>query len=133
MFNTLTKNKDAIIYNTKGTTRDKNYKKIIFNNKQYRLIDTGGLSNEKNKLNILINEQTLTAIKESSLILFVLENNGCTEEDYYIANILRNINIHKIILVNKIYNIYDNDSNNKDFYKIGWPLYKINAKSIYSQ
>ena len=42
LFNRLTKTRSAIVSDTAGTTRDRQYGKVDWNGKEFSIVDTGG-------------------------------------------------------------------------------------------
>ncbi|MBA4250186.1 MAG: ribosome biogenesis GTPase Der [Chlorobiaceae bacterium] len=110
LFNRLIGHKEAIVDDQSGVTRDRNYGEADWNNKKYRLIDTGGyVPNSKELFETAIREQVDLAIEEADVILFVVDSRaGITPVDVAIAKKLRNSNKKFFLLANKI------DSHNTD-------------------
>lgn len=109
LFNVLTCSRNALVYNASEVTRDRKYGILQYNNRHCIVIDTGGLlinsSNSKsdNKLYSFIKNQSLVAIKESNIVLFVVDaHTGITSDDHYIASLIRSYNKRTYIIVNKI-------------------------------
>ncbi|MDR0995086.1 MAG: 50S ribosome-binding GTPase, partial [Tannerella sp.] len=42
LFNRLTESRQAIVNETAGTTRDRQYGKVVWNGREFSLVDTGG-------------------------------------------------------------------------------------------
>lgn len=99
LFNRLISQRKAIVSHKAGTTRDRIYGRVDYNNKSFVLIDTGGLMIDKDD-EILeeVKKQIKTAVLEADLILFVVEISGLTKEDLFALDFLRK-NFKKIILV----------------------------------
>ncbi|MFI4846914.1 MAG: ribosome biogenesis GTPase Der [Candidatus Makana argininalis] len=129
IFNRLTKTNNALIQNEPGMTRDRQYGYFKCKNIECILIDTGGIKNSKKKIDLKILQQTFLAIKESNIVLFILDGKkGVTNEDINIANKLRKIQQKKFIIVNKTdclnVNLYKNE-----FYKLGMgEIFFVSAK-----
>lgn len=127
-FNRLTKSNKAITAATPGVTRDRHYGRVTWDDKSFMLIDTGGLlSDHRQKMNDLIQEQTWQAVSEADIILFMLDGrDGLLPEDYLIAQNLRSSAKKVYFVVNKV------DSPEKEplllspFYELGvdmlWPV-----------
>ena len=119
LFNRLIKSKKAIIDPTPGVTRDIISGSFILNNELcIKLQDTGGLTDEGDILNTLIQDKTLTALKNSDLILFLVESKKIIpiEEEY--IKIARKTGKDIILCVNKCDSI-ERDNTIFDFYEYG--------------
>ena len=65
LFNVFTRSRDAIVANEPGLTRDRQYGVGECGDKTFIVIDTGGLSGEKQDLDDLMARQTRLAIEEA--------------------------------------------------------------------
>ncbi|CAL4325836.1 GTPase Der [Buchnera aphidicola (Eriosoma lanigerum)] len=123
LFNKLTQTKDSLTANFNGTTRDRIYGSISINKKEIVVIDTGGLkcqSNKSDKIDQDIIEQTIRAINESNMIIFVVNaREGVLPEDYYIANKIRTFQKKIILVINKIDGLNQYTSS-LDFHNLGF-------------
>lgn len=135
LFNTLIKKKKSIVENISGVTRDRLYEKVQCFDKEFMLIDTGGITLEKVNFAQEIKIQAEIAMQESDLILFVVDGmSGITFEDEEVANLLRKKEKEVIVIVNKVDNkkILDNIY---DFYQLGFekiiPISSIHGNGIY--
>ena len=136
IFNRFTESRSAITCDISGTTRDRNYGECIWNGVTFTIVDTGGyiFNDLDNTINRDVNKQIEIAIKESDLILFVVDaKDGLTGEDKDIANILRkHKGLKKIILVVNKSDNYKLDFASYEFMKLGFDdLFKISAISGY--
>jgi GTP-binding protein len=127
LFNRLIGKKTAIVHDTPGVTRDRNYGEAEWNGKQFFLIDTGGfVPDSKDKFEAAIREQVKISIDEADIVLFVVDTqSGVTPLDTELANILRkefnkeqNKNKKVILTANKV-DSNANEINIPDFYKLG--------------
>lgn len=118
LFNTLTHTSNAIAYNSPGTTRDSQYCHATFNKKYpYILVDTQGIINIDN--NYSYNVSSMIPIKESDIILFLVDaKDGITEEDYFISKFLLQLKHDIILLVNKT-DISISEIRKSEFYNLG--------------
>ncbi|MFI5145279.1 MAG: GTPase, partial [Ignavibacteria bacterium] len=91
LFNRLLGKKVAIVHDTPGVTRDRNYGEVQWNSKKFFLIDTGGyVPDSKDTFESAIREQVKISIDEADIILFVVDAlSGVTPLDMDIAGILR--------------------------------------------
>lgn len=130
LFNCLTKTRDALVADFPGLTRDRKYGHAIIDDIEFTVIDTGGLSGETEGVDMQMAAQTLLAIEESSMILFLMDaRDGLTAADEAIAEQLRRYGKKIVIVVNKI-DGYDIDQVMMDFYSLGFQdLYGISASN----
>lgn len=123
LFNRLSQKRKAITDKTIGITRDRNGIVVDWLNRHFFLLDTGGLVlKADNNLQNCINEQTLIAIKEADIIIFLIANkDGINEDDLYIAKILKKIKGKKVIFaLNKIESATLGDCHRKVIYGLGF-------------
>jgi GTP-binding protein len=121
LFNRLTGTRSAIVSDEAGTTRDRQYGKVEWCQREFSIVDTGGwVVNSDDIFEEEIRKQVKLATEEADLILFVVDNkNGITDLDEQVASILRRTkNIPIILCANKT------DSNEDryiaaEFYSLG--------------
>lgn len=120
LFNRLTQSRRAIVDETAGTTRDRQYGKVDWNGREFSIIDTGGwVVNSEDIFEGEINKQVNLAIEQADEILFVVDAmNGVTDLDDRVAEILRRSKKPVILVANKV------DSNDwlynvAEFYSLG--------------
>ncbi len=103
LFNRLSKSRRALVSEYEGLTRDRQYAKInLGENKHCTIIDTGGLTNEDSLIDTAIHEQVLSALDESDVIFFLVNNrDGLTSLDFEIAAQLRKLKKNIILVCNK--------------------------------
>lgn len=103
LFNVLTRTRNALVANESGLTRDRQMGKGQVGNRNYWLIDTGGLGNDKNNIAKHVAQQALLAARESTAIFFMVDGReGLTVEDENIAQHLRSFNNPIYLIINKI-------------------------------
>lgn len=120
LFNRLTKTRHAIVSDEAGTTRDRQYGKCEWGNKEFSVVDTGGwVVNSDDVFEEEIRRQVLIAIEECDVILFMVDvKTGVTDLDMAVANILRRSKLPTFLVSNKV------DSNElrydaAEFYSLG--------------
>ena len=120
LFNRLTQSRQAIVNETAGTTRDRQYGKVDWDGREFSIVDTGGwVVNSEDIFEEEINKQVAIAIEEADVVIFVVDvTNGTTDLDDHVANILRRSKKPVILAANK------SDSNQSqyyaaEFYKLG--------------
>jgi small GTP-binding protein len=129
LFNRLTEGRAAIVHETSGVTRDRHYGKSVWNGIDFSVIDTGGyVEGSDDVFEEEIRKQVLLAIEEADLLLFMVDvNEGITDLDKAVADLLRRSKKKTLLVVNKV------DSNMKQyegdiFYSLGLgELYKISS------
>ena len=113
IFNKLLREKKSIILDTPGITRDRIYGTVKYKDKEFDLIDTGGIDLGKDDFNEDIKVQASLAIEESDLILFVVDGKeDLTNNDFKIRDMLIKSNKEIIVVVNKI----DNEQRRENIY-----------------
>ena len=103
LFNRLTKTRSAIVSDTAGTTRDRQYGKCDWSGREFSVVDTGGwVVNSDDIFEDAIRRQVLVATEEADLVLFLVDvNTGVTDLDEDVAQILRRTNVPVLMVVNK--------------------------------
>lgn len=120
LFNRLTQTRAAIVNDTSGTTRDRQYGKMEWNGMEMSVVDTGGwVVNSEDIFEEEINKQVELAIEEADVILFLVDiKNGITDLDDHVAAILRKSKKPVIVVTNKA----DNNEGiyaDAEFYSLG--------------
>lgn len=120
LFNRLTRSRDAIVADMPGLTRDRQYGEAREGERTFIAIDTGGISGEEEGVDLLMAEQSIQAVEESTAVLFVVDGrDGLTGADQLIAKRLRQLNKPVYLAVNKTDGV-DPDGAAADFYKLGF-------------
>jgi GTP-binding protein len=120
LFNRLTESRKAIVDESSGVTRDRQYGKGVWNGIDFSVIDTGGYAViAEDIFEGEIRKQVMLAIEESDVIVFVVDvENGVTDMDEEVAAVLRRSTKKIFIAVNKV----DNNSriiDSHEFYSLG--------------
>ena len=103
IFNRIIGDRRAIVDDESGITRDRLYGNASWLNKDFTLIDTGGIEIENRPFQEQIRMQANIAIDEADIILFVVDGRiGLTKDDRMVAKILHKVNKPIFLLVNKI-------------------------------
>lgn len=103
LFNRLTEQRQAIMDNQSGVTRDRHYGTAEWNNHYFTVIDTGGyVVGSEDVFEESIREQVEIAIQESTVLLFVVDTQtGITGLDEDFADVLRRSKKPVYIVANK--------------------------------
>ena len=120
LFNRLTQSRRAIVSDTAGTTRDRQYGKCQWNGREFSVVDTGGwVVNSDDIFEDAIRKQVIVATEEADLVLFLVDvETGLTDWDEDVALILRRTKLPVVLVANKV----DNSANYyeaAEFYKLG--------------
>ena len=120
LFNRLTQTRHAIVSEEAGTTRDRQYGKCEWGNKEFSVVDTGGwVVNSDDIFEEEIRKQVMIAIEECDVILFMVDIlTGVTDLDSQVADILRRAKVPTVLCCNKT----DSNElryNSAEFYSLG--------------
>ncbi|MGN0234862.1 MAG: ribosome biogenesis GTPase Der, partial [Paludibacteraceae bacterium] len=120
LFNRLTGTRRAIVNNTAGTTRDRQYGKAEWCGREFSVIDTGGwVVNSDDTFESEINRQVNLAIREADVVLLVVDvNEGVTQFDMEVAHLLRQAKKPTVLGVNKV-DTFEMQYGAPEFYKLG--------------
>ncbi len=120
LFNRLTKSRRAIVNEEAGTTRDRQYGKSEWNGREFSVIDTGGwVVNSSDVFEDEIKKHVVLAIEEADIIIFMVDiQNGITDYDLEVAQILRGIKKPVLLVSNKA-DTHEWQYNAAEFYKLG--------------
>ncbi len=120
LFNRLTRSRDALVADEPGLTRDRQYGHADINERECILIDTGGISGDEEGIDTLMAGQSLLAMEEADVILFLCDARaGVAPSDELIVKHLRNLEKPCFLVVNKIDGL-DENSVISDFYSLGF-------------
>ncbi len=119
-FNRLVEQRQAIVEESSGVTRDRHYGTSIWNGKEFSVIDTGGyVVGSEDIFEEEIRKQVEIAIEESDAIVFMVDNNiGVHALDKEVADILRKQKKPIYLVANKVDNT-EKSYNISEFYKLG--------------
>jgi GTPase len=102
LFNFLTRTRDALVADLPGLTRDRQYGFGRVGPVPYIVVDTGGLTGTQDELDGLMARQTLRALDEADVVLFMVDaREGLTAGDEQVATLLRRRGRPVTLVVNK--------------------------------
>ncbi len=106
LYNRLIGERQAIIDDVSGVTRDRQYGSSYWNGKTFTVIDTGGfVKNSEDVFEAEIRSQVQIAIDEAAVIIFMVDvATGITDLDEEIASMLRRTEKPVLLCVNKVDN-----------------------------
>ena len=136
LFNALAGEKIAIVKDTPGVTRDRIYAEVNWLDKEFTLIDTGGI--EPDSRDVILSqmrEQAQIAIDTADVILFMVDSKqGLTDADAKVADILRRSGKPVILTVNKVDSFKRDMMDVYEFYNLGigepFPISAANQMGI---
>jgi ribosome-associated GTPase EngA len=119
--NRLANCQDAIVHDEPGITRDRTYRPAYWADREYQVVDTGGLVfDDDTEFLPLIREQALAALAEASAAIFVVDGQiGLTGGDESIASWLRLQKVPIILAVNKCESEKTGLTQAADFWQLG--------------
>ncbi len=102
LFNRLTRTRDALVANFPGLTRDRHYGVGRMGERQYLVVDTGGLDPQGKGVFVEMAKQARTAIAEADVVVLVTDaREGLTVQDRAIGEELRRMGRRVFVAVNK--------------------------------
>lgn len=122
LFNRIVRQRLAIVEDQPGATRDRLYSKGEWLNREFMLVDTGGMTfDENDQLAGDVTKQAQMAVDECDVIIFVVDGRaGITTEDQQVTQILRKEKKPVIIAVNKIEEYKKQEMDFYEFYSLGF-------------
>ena len=104
LFNALAGEQISIVKDTPGITRDRIYADVSWLDKNFTLIDTGGIEpDSKDIILSQMREQAQIAIDTADVILFVVDvHQGLVDADSKVADMLRRSAKPVLLVVNKV-------------------------------
>ena len=106
LFNRLLEQRKAIVEDTPGVTRDRQYGVAEWNGKNFYVIDTGGFVPDSQAVfDREIRKQVQIAVEEASIVVFMVDVvSGITDLDEAMADVLRRSTKPVFLVVNKVDN-----------------------------
>ena len=120
LFNRMTQTRGAIVSEEAGTTRDRQYGRVSWLDREFSVVDTGGwVVGSEDIFEGEINKQVEIAMEEADVILFVVDvENGVTDLDDEVAAKLRRTKKPVLLVANKADN-YAQHYAAAEFYSFG--------------
>ncbi len=121
LFNVLAGSAISIVKDTPGVTRDRIYTDCNWLNRNFTLIDTGGI--EPDSRDIILSqmrEQAEIAIQTADVIVFIVDvRQGMVDADAKVADMLRKSKKPVVLTVNKVDSIQKFGNDIYEFYNLG--------------
>ena len=134
LFNRFLGRRIAIVDDTPGVTRDRNFARADWAGRNFFVVDTGGVIEDSDEpLDKAVRKQAMAAVEEADVILFVVDGNtGVHPLDEKLAEILRKSPQPVLLVVNKLDNL-PRDKGHLDFWALGmgepYPLSALSGKA----
>ena len=121
LFNTLAGERISIVKDTPGVTRDRIYAEVTWLDREFTLIDTGGIEPEsKDVILSQMREQAEIAIGTADVIMFITDvRQGLQDSDAKVADLLRRSGKPVVLVVNKVDNFEKYMPDVYEFYNLG--------------
>lgn len=131
LFNRLLEQRKAIVQDTPGVTRDRQYGEAEWAGKTFNVIDTGGfVPDTEDIFEREIRKQVHIAMEEANAIIFMCDAaTGITDLDETMADILRRTRKPVLLAINKVDN-HDRFLEAQEFYQLGFEhIYFLSSMS----
>lgn len=121
LFNALAGAKISIVKDTPGITRDRIYADVSWLQKNFTLIDTGGIEpDSKDIILSQMREQAQIAIDTADVIIFMVDvRQGLVDADSQVADMLRRAKKPVVLVVNKVDHYEKYIAEVYEFYNLG--------------
>lgn len=121
LFNRLIGERQAIIDDISGVTRDRHYGSSYWNGKNFTVVDTGGfVRNSEDVFEKAIRSQVQIAIDEAAVLVFMVDvSTGLTDLDEQVADLLRRVKKPVFLAVNKVDN-HQRQLDANEFWSLGF-------------
>lgn len=130
LFNRIAGGRKAIVHDEPGVTRDRTYKKALWGEVEFMLVDTGGFDPDSSTWDVsMVTSQAEKALDEADAVIFLVDASaGLTPLDSDVARILRRRGRKIYLAVNKV-DHYTREAQTADFDSLGFqPVYPISAE-----
>ncbi len=119
LFNYLTRSREALVADYPGLTRDRQYGRVKRGGRDCLVVDTGGITDDLEGIDVFAKKQVEIALQESDVIFFLVDaRDGVNASDEAIAEMLRKLGKPVVLVINKIDGI-DSTTVANDFYSLG--------------
>ncbi len=121
LFNALAGGRISIVQDTPGITRDRIYADVTWLDRQFTLIDTGGIEpDSKDVILSQMREQAQIAVDTADVILFLVDvRQGLVDADSKVADMLRRSHKPVVLAVNKVDSFRKMMPDVYEFYRLG--------------
>ena len=119
--NRLAGDQQAIVHDEPGITRDRTYRPAFWLDRDFQVVDTGGLVfDDDTEFLPAIRQQAMAALVEASVAIFVVDGQlGVTAGDREIAEWLRRQSVPVLLAVNKCESVEQGLAQAAEFWELG--------------
>jgi GTPase len=119
--NRLAGDQQAIVHDEPGITRDRTYRPSFWRDRDFQIVDTGGLVfDDDTEFLPMIRQQAMAALVEAVAAIFVVDGQfGIMEGDREIAEWLRRQSVPVLLAVNKCESIEQGLAQAAEFWELG--------------
>ena len=119
--NRLAGDQQAIVHDEPGITRDRTYRPSFWQDRDFQIVDTGGLVfDDDTEFLPMIRQQAMAALVEASVAIFVVDGQfGLTEGDREIGQWLRRQSVPVLLAVNKCESVEQGLAQAAEFWELG--------------
>lgn len=119
--NRLAGDQQAIVYDQPGITRDRTYRPAFWQDREFQVVDTGGLVfDDDTEFLPLIRQQAMAALAEASAAIFLVDGQaGPNSADLEIADWLRKQSVPVLLAVNKCESVELGTIQAAEFWQLG--------------
>ena len=121
LFNALAGEMISIVKDTPGVTRDRIYADVTWLDREFTVIDTGGIEPDSSDIILSqMREQAQIAIDTADVIIFITDvKQGLVDSDDKVADMLRRSQKPVILVVNKVDSVQKYQMDVYEFYNLG--------------
>jgi GTPase len=119
--NRLAGDQQAIVHDEPGITRDRTYRPSFWRDRDFQIVDTGGLVfDDDTEFLPMIRQQAMAALVDAVAAIFVVDGQfGLTEGDREIAEWLRRQSVPVLLAVNKCESVEQGLAQAAEFWELG--------------
>jgi GTPase len=132
LFNKLTRTRKAVVRDEPGVTRDILIEPADWWGREFDVVDTGGLTEDKRGFAPLIREQTLSILSSVDLLVAIFDGRvGLCPEDRDIVRLAKETGRPLLLVVNKVDRENETDEYLAEFQEFGLDLQPAGFESDY--
>lgn len=132
IFNRLAGQRIAIVHSLPGVTRDRLMREVVWDDRRFSLVDTGGISSidgetVHDRIETGIRAQAQAALEDAAVAVLVVDiTAGLTPLDEEVARLLRHRGTPVVVAANKA-DEAQHEVGRDDFARLGFPVYPVSA------
>ena len=126
LFNALTESREALVKNQPGVTRDIHRGRVDWLGRQFEVIDTGGLTEQKDGFSRLIQDRIQEIMPSVACLIVVVDARaGLCPEDVNVVHFAMVSNKPFLVVANKVDHVKDWPSVEIDFARLGQDVFPV--------